>query len=50
MTNAHASKQHGLARVKILQAKSKLRIRRNKAKASLRKEERRQIMGLGKSE
>jgi len=44
MTNAHASKQHGLNNVKQTQPKSKLRVRKNKAKAALRKEERRSII------
>ena len=44
MSNKHASKQHGLAQVKEQQPKSKLRKRRNKAKANSRKEERRAIM------
>ena len=45
MTNKHASKQHGLSNVKTMQPKSKLRKRRNKAKAAVRKEERREITG-----
>lgn len=43
MTNAHSSKQHGLSSVKQTQPKSKMRLRRNKAKAALRREERRVI-------
>lgn len=39
MTNKHASKQHGL--VGNIRPKSKLRKRRNKAKAAERKAERR---------
>ncbi len=45
MTNAHASKQHGLAGVKKRQPKSKLRLRANKEKARQRKIERRGIIG-----
>jgi len=44
MSNKHASKQHGLSNVKSMQPKSKLRARRNKAKASARKAERRAIV------
>jgi len=44
MTNKHASKQHGLSNVKTMQPKSKLRDRRNKAKAAARKAERREII------
>ncbi|MBU0706155.1 hypothetical protein KJ657_04995 [Patescibacteria group bacterium] len=44
MTNRHASKQHGLSGVKTMQPKSKLRCRRNKAKAAVRKEERRKVI------
>ncbi|MBN2307193.1 hypothetical protein JXD20_04360 [Candidatus Peregrinibacteria bacterium] len=43
MTNRHASKQHGLSGVQTMQPKSKLRYRRNKAKAAIRKAERRGI-------
>jgi len=43
MTNRHASKQHGLSNVKAQQPKSKLRNRKNKAKAALRKAELREI-------
>lgn len=43
MSNAHASKQHGLSNVKTTQPKSKMRARNNKAKAALRREERRAI-------
>lgn len=43
MTNKHASKQHGLAQVKEQQPKSKLRNRRNKAKAAERRAERHAI-------
>lgn len=41
MTNRSSSKQHGLANVKTMQPKSKLRKRRNKAKAAVRREARR---------
>ncbi|MBN2096486.1 hypothetical protein JW752_03765 [Candidatus Peregrinibacteria bacterium] len=41
MTNKSSSKQHGLHTVNRQQPKSKLRHRRNKAKASSRKAERR---------
>lgn len=47
MTNKSSSKQHGLSTVSIQQPKSKLRARRNKAKANIRKDERR---NLAKSE
>ena len=43
MTNKHASKQHGLSNVKTMQPKSKLHNRRNKAKAAIRREERREV-------
>ena len=46
MTNKHASKQHGLQNVKSMQPKSKQRVRKNKAKANARKEERRKIINL----
>lgn len=44
MSNKHASKQHGLSNVKVQQPKSKLRKRRNKAKANARKVERRELV------
>jgi len=44
MTNAASSKKHGLSKIKILRAKSKLRNRRNKDKARQRKLERRNII------
>lgn len=43
MTNAASSKQHGLASVHLQQPKSKLRFRKNKQKANIRKEERRSL-------
>lgn len=43
MTNAASSKQHGLTKVNKTRPKSKLRKRANKAKASVRKAERRAI-------
>lgn len=44
MTNRSSSKQHGLSNVKQDQPKSKMRKRVNKAKAAMRKQERRAIM------
>ena len=44
MTNKSNSRQHGLHTVKIQQPKSKLRVRRNKQKASERRAERRAIL------
>lgn len=41
MSNAHASKQHGLKTMNRTRPKSALRKRRNKAKARVRKAERR---------
>lgn len=41
MSNAHASKQHGLKTMNQTRPKSKLRKRANKAKARIRREERR---------
>ena len=43
MTNRSASKQHGLHSVAHQRPKSKLRVRKNKAKASARKAERRAL-------
>jgi len=42
MTNKHASKQHGLAQANEQRPKSKLRNRKNKAAARVRREERRE--------
>ncbi len=44
MSNYHASKQHGLTKIKITSPKSKLRKRFNKAKATVRKADRRKAL------
>ncbi|MBI5422351.1 hypothetical protein HZA44_04430 [Candidatus Peregrinibacteria bacterium] len=43
MTNAKSSHKHGMTQAKILRPKSKDAKRRNKTKASARKEERRHL-------
>jgi hypothetical protein len=44
MSNRSSSKQHGLSSANITRPKTKLSKRLNKAKANLRKEERRKVL------